>query len=139
MSYADFQALKAVIATVPALTGKTFISKAVVNGAPVLPPYAVIHPNDGRDAAERFTGPRTTTNPRAVIHSVGLTAEQAQAIADLVKSALVVNGFGIALTVAGRVNEKLEYSVPIPVQVDASVTPALLFHVADVSWKSNPA
>jgi len=143
MTLADTKAFKALVETVPALTGRTFVSKALLpapnESTKIDPPYAVIHPADGFDAAQRFTGPIDTTNPRFTLHTVGVTAEQAQALADLVKAKLIVDGFGVVVAVAGRRNEKMSYSSPIPVQVDESVTPSLPYHVAECGWRSHPA
>lgn len=143
MSYNDTKALKALIQTVTELALKTFVSKAEYPApnqtVKVLPPYVVIHPSDGRDESDRVTGPKIIENPRFVIHSVGLSGEQAQLIGGLVKAKLVQNGLGVVMSVSGRRNRRLWYSSPLPVQVDASVVPALPFHVAECGWVSEPA
>jgi hypothetical protein len=128
-------ALKALIQTVPALATKTFVTLAPTTAVP----YVVIHPMDGNDESTRLAGPASTQHPRFVIHSVGSTYEQCAAIAEAVKSKLVVGGFGVAPVVVGELSGRLEYSSPQPIQVDRDVTPALCYHVAEVTWTGEPA
>ena len=146
MSWNDTLAIQAVVqaaatATNPVNAGRVYISTAPAppTGGTLPVPYWIIHPADGIDEQTRYTGPSSTEHPEFTIHTVGSTANQAKFNADLVKTSLVVNGFGITLTVTGRRNGNLYYRSPIPVQIDNTVTPPLCFHVAQVGWRSDPA
>lgn len=127
--------LKAEVQAVPALTSKTFVTLATNTSVP----YVVIHPMDGTDESTRLAGPNATQHPRFVIHSVGSTYEQCAAIAEAVKKRLVVGGFGVTPTIPGELSGRVEYSSPTPIQVDRDVSPPLCYHVAEVSWSSDPA
>ena len=70
---------------------------------------------------------------------VGVNANQALVVADLVKDVLVPGGQGVRVSVAGRTNDPLWWSSPIPGQIDSSVVPAVAYQVAEVGWKSQPA
>lgn len=132
----DTDAVKAKYGSVPALTGKVFV--AVAPHGTVLP-YAVLFPTDGKDSQERVTGPKSTRHPRFTAHIVGETADQVQTIADLVKLVFVQSGRGIVLTVSGWSNRPVWYESPIPLQVDDSVQPSVVYHVAELGWMSDPA
>lgn len=129
------EALKALIQTVPALATKTFVTLAATTSVP----YVVIHPMDGSDESTRLAGPNSTQHPRFVIHSVGSDYTQCAAIAEAVKSKLVVNGFGVSPVVVGELSGRLEYSSPTAIQVDRDVSPPLCYHVAEVTWTGEPA
>ena len=128
-------ALKALIQTVPALAAKTFVTLAPTTAVP----YVVIHPMDGTDESTRLAGPNATQHPRFVIHSVGSTYEQCAAVAEAVKSKLVVGGLGVTPVVPGEQSGRLEYSSPTPIQIDTDVSPPLCYHVAEVTFESVPA
>lgn len=143
MSWADTVALRTQIQTVPAVASKTFVTEAKFpppnEAQKVTVPWVVIHPADGVDESERVTSPRSVRHPEFTLHIVGSSAEQAGVMLDLVKAALVTNGQGRKLTVAGRVNDRLWFESPVPGQFDTSVTPPLHYHVARVGWRSQPA
>lgn len=143
MTWADTAALKALVETVPALVGKVFVTSAQYPNpgvaGPVQTPYVVLHPADGVDEQTRLAGPRLTSHPRFIVHTVGDSAEQAQIMGGLVKAALYANSFGVNVTVSGRRNDALWYDSPIPVQIDRDVEPAVFLHVAECGWTSNPA
>lgn len=140
MSWNDTLAMQALVSQVPILAGRVYVTTAPAppTGGTLPLPYAVIHPADGKDEQTRFTGPYSTEHPEFTIHSVGSTANQAKVVADLIKAQIIVNGFGVIPVVAGRKNQPAYYRSPIPVQIDADVTPPLCFHVAEVGWTSDP-
>lgn len=129
------EALKALIQTVPALTAKTFVTLAPTTAVP----YVVIHPMDGNDESTRLAGPASTQHPRFVIHSVGSDYNQCAAIAEAVKSKLVVGGLGVTPAVPGELSGRIEYSSPIAIQIDRDVSPPLCYHVAEITWTGEPA
>lgn len=137
--------LKSLIETIPgAVVGgrsQVFVSKAEYpepdQKVEVSYPYWVIHPADGRDTADRLTGPYVTRHPRFTIHSVALNADTAGLIAENVRNALVVNGRGVTPVITGERPRAVWYSAPIPIQVDTTKTPALVYHVAEVGFDSD--
>lgn len=132
-------AVKAAIETVSALASKTFVSVAPrTNGILPIPPYVVIHPSDGTDSQGRVTGPHSTRNPDFTLHIVGASYDNAQTVTELVKAKFVVNGFGVKLTVTGETTKPCKWSSPIPTQVDNSLTPPLIYNVAELSFQSDP-
>jgi hypothetical protein len=138
MSWADTIATKALIELVPALAGKTWVTRAPTG--PVLPAqYCIVHPAAGADEAGRFMGPQTVEHPEFTLHIVGATADQVQALIDLVKAKFVVNGFMTPPTVSGRRNWAGYWRSPLPIQTDNTVTPPLLFAVIQLGWTSEPA
>ena len=146
MSWNDTLAFQSLVQAAATAANSVNAGRVYVSTAPAPPtggalplPYWIIHPGDGVDEQTRFTGPASTEHPEFTIHTVGSSANQAKVNADLVKGGLVVAGFGIIPTVAGRRNQRLYYRSPIPVQIDNTVTPPLCFHVAQVGWVSNPA
>lgn len=133
---ADTDAVVTKYETVTALTGKVF---TVVADAGAALPYAVLFPTDGVDTQERVTGPRVTRHPRFTVHIVGESAAQVQTIADLVKAVFIQNGRGITLSVSGWVNQPVWYESPLPLQVQESPLPAVVYHVAELGWRSDPS
>lgn len=128
--------LKARIETVPALAAATFVTTAP---AATATPYVVLHPMDGSDDSDRFTGPSTVQHPRYVVHSVGETPEQAKWAAEQVKSKLVVAGVGVVPTIAGELAGAVSYSSPAPVQVDRDGPAVLFVHIAECGFESTLA
>lgn len=120
---------------------QVFVSKAEYPSpdtkVPLTYPYWVIHPVDGKDTADRFTGPYVTRHPRFTIWSVGLTYDSAATAAENVRAALVVNGRGVVPSIEGELSRSVWYSAPIPVQTDTTKTPALVYHVAEVGFDSD--
>lgn len=137
--------LKARMETMPgAVIGgrsQVFVTKAQYPGSDsavkVTYPYWVIHPQDGNDEQTRFTGPKLTQHPRFTIHSVGLSYDSAAIAGENVKKILIVNGFGVVPAIGGENSRRVWYDVPIPVQTDADVTPAIAFHVAECGFESD--
>lgn len=134
-------AVKARIETVPALTLKTFMLVAPRDAAGNLPiaPYAVVQPADGSDSSDRFTGPKFASNPRIVIHVVGLTYDQVQSVSELVKAKFVVAGISMQINVTGERGRGLTWSSPIPTQSDNDTTPPTVYNTYEVAWVSEPA
>jgi hypothetical protein len=141
MSWADTQAVVAVIQTVPVLATAVYVTKAPAPpaGGELPLPYVIVHPNAGRDAQPRFSGPLTLENPQFTFHIVGASANQVQVVLDLVKPQFHSNGFVAPPAVAGRVNKNGYWQMPIPIQVDQSVIPSLVFAVIQCGWTSEPA
>ena len=127
--------LKARIESIPAFASSTFVTVAPAN-TPL--PYNLIHPMDGTDVADRFTGPSSVQNPRFVIHSVGKTYNSCAWAAEQVKAVLVVAGIGVTPTITGELAGRVWYSVPQPVQTDDDVTPPFWFHTSEVGFESTP-
>lgn len=134
-------AVKTAIQSIPALATKTYVSVAPRDSAGKLPtaPYLVIHPSDGDDSQERVTGPRLTRHPSFTLHIVGSSYDNAQTVTELVKGKFVVNGVGVKLTVVGETTKPCHWSVPIPTQVDTSLTPPLIYNAAELDFVSDPA
>lgn len=134
--------LKALIETAPGATGQVFVTKAEYPApnekTPVTYPYWVIHPADGIDEATRETGPAITHHPRFTIHSVGENADQAAWAGEQVKSRIIVGGFGVIPTIAGERSKPCWYHSPVPIQTDKDVLPPICFHVAEISFASEP-
>lgn len=133
--------LKGKIETVAPVASKTFVTEAEYpapnQAVKVEVPYVVIHPFDGTDEQSRFTGPKSTVNPRYVIHSVGLDYNQAAAVGEAVKAKLVINGFGIIPDVPGDDSRMLSYEVPTGILLDKDVSPPLCVHIAEVGWSAD--
>ena len=109
------------------------------NKLPV-PPYAVVQPHDGTDSQDRFSGPRATSHPRAVIHVVGSTFANCQKTVDELKSLFInpTTRFPIPLEVPGETCRNLTWAVPVPVQKDDDLTPALIYATVEVAWDADP-
>ena len=133
---AHTDALVALIKTIPAFATKAFVMQ--VPSGTVLP-YVILYPADGTDSVERATGPAVTQHPRWTMHTVGSSYSQCAAVAGLIKDKLIVNGWGVRLTVAGESCGPFWYSSPIPIQTDTDVTPALVWHTAECGFDSDPA
>lgn len=129
------------IKSIPALASKTYVSIAPRDSAGKLPaaPYVVVHPSDGDDTQERMTGPRSTYHPDFTLHIVGSSYDNAQTVTELIKSKFVVDGFGVRLSVPDENTFGCRWSVPAPTQVDNSVTPPLVYNVAELGFESEPA
>lgn len=131
-------ALVALLKTIPAFASKTFVTMVPEGTKPTLP-YLIVHPSDGTDSVERTTGPAVTQHPRFTLHTVGSSFAQVGAGAKQVKDKLIVNGFGVVLTVTGETPGRMWYSSPLPIQPDTDVTPALVWHTAECGFDSDPA
>ncbi|MFN4000869.1 hypothetical protein [Microcella sp.] len=143
MTYADTQAVKALIQAIPALATATFVGEAKRpppnDTQKVLPPYVVLFPADGVDTSESLTGPKVITNPEFTGWIVGDSAEQANVLLDLLKQQIYPGGLGVRVEVDGRDNDRLWFESPTTLQRDTSVTPPLLYHVFRVGWRSQPS
>lgn len=136
---ADTTAVKTAIETIPALATKTFVSVAPrTNGVLPTPPYLVIHPADGNDRQDRVTGPYSTRHPSFTFHIVGASYNNAQDVTELVKAKFVVAGRGVKLTIAGTTTKPCHWNSPQPTQVDNSLTPPLIYNVAEVDFEAQP-
>lgn len=141
MTAADTTAVKTLIESAGALSGKVYVTLAPPPTAPatVLPmPYVIIHPAEGIDDTDRVTGPRVTTHPEFTLHIVGLTASSVQTVTALVKAKFITGGRGIPVTVTGRRNKPPYWRSPLPLQTDRDVVPWLVYGVAEVGWTSDP-
>jgi hypothetical protein len=127
----------ALLKTIPAFASKTFVTMVPEGTKPTLP-YLIVHPADGSDSQERVTGPRVTHHPRFTLHTVGGSYAQVAAGAKQVKDKLVVSGRGVTLAITGEVCQPCWYESPIPIQIDTDVTPALVYHVAEVGFRADP-
>ncbi|AGW41739.1 O-succinylbenzoate synthase [Leifsonia xyli subsp. cynodontis DSM 46306] len=134
------EAARALVEQVPILTGATFISKAPEDPAnpdrmqPL--PYALMHPIGGTPTAERETGPAVTEHPSITLHLVGSSAEQVIALTDLLRPVLTPETVPV---VAGRLNGRVWWREPLPVQEDTDVSPSLIYAVIEFGWRSDPA
>lgn len=128
------------IKTITALATKTYEVVAPRDAQGKLPaaPYVVVYPADGDDSQERVTGPRLTRHPAFTLHIVGSSYSNAQTVTEFVKGKFVMNGRGVKLTVTGETTKPCHWSVPIPTQVDNSLTPPLIYNVAELSFDSDP-
>jgi hypothetical protein len=142
MSWADIQAMQALVQQVTVLASSTFVTltPALTTGQPPRAyPYAIIHPTGGVDEQARFTGPYTTEHPEFTIHLVGGTANQVQVLTDLLKGVVKPSGLGIIPTVSGRRNQRMFWRQPIPIQTNTEVTPPMVYAVVETGWTSEPA
>lgn len=142
MSWADTEAVVALIESVPVLADSTFVTELdkLTEGQPPQPlPYCLVHPSDGIDTAERESGPPITTHPEFTLHIVGASANQVQVIVDLLKAVLVPSGVPIVVAVSGRINDRLRWAMPLPIQIATELVPPLCYAVLEVGWRSNPA
>lgn len=136
MSKAQSDAVKARIQTYPLVATKTF--KSIVDHG-TLPPYVVIHGAPGTDTQERFTGGRTTSNPRYTLHLVGVDADQVEVMTDRLKAKFIANGLGIPLSVPGETCRSLWWSAPVPIQVSTDPLPQMAWQVVELGWTAEPA
>lgn len=141
MSADDVDALKALIGTVPALTGRVAVTtvRSPDGAEPLAPPYAVLHPSTGRNTAERTTGHRAVENPTFTIHVVAHDGDQLTILVDLLRNVLFPGGRGIKITTPGRINDRLWLEQPVPQQTDDNVKPSLVFAILRCGWRSQPA
>lgn len=142
MTAADTAAVKALVESAGALSGKVYVTLAPPPTAPAtaLPmPYVIIHPAEGVDDTDRFTGPAQIAHPEFTLHVVGLTASSVQTVTALIKAKFIQNGVDIPPTVTGRRNTRLYWRSPLPLQTDRDVTPWLVYGVNELGWISDPA
>jgi hypothetical protein len=142
VSWADIQFVQSLVQSVPSLASSSYLTvapKQAVGQPPAAYPYALIHSAGGTDTQGRVAGPASTEHPEFTIHLVGESAEQCQALVDLVKAKVIVGGFGIIPTVTGRSNKRMYWRMPIPIQTNTDVTPVLCYAVVEVGWVSEPS
>lgn len=128
-------ALVAASEGVPALDGRVFVTRAAKG---TVPPYLVWHPAAGINSQDRHTSPRSTRNPEFTGHLVGETAAQVEILLDLLEAELFPGGLGVKLDVTGEKAHPLQYSVPVPIQVQEDPLPGVVYGVIEVSWASMP-
>src|SRR3546814_15255452 len=87
------------------------------------PPLVLIHPADGTDSQERFTGPRSAQHPRFTLHIVGSSVDNVQTITEAVKAKFVVDGLGVAPSIPGERPSPLTGGSPIPAPWDTHMSP----------------
>ena len=136
MSKKHADALKVKTQEITAFATKTYFS-IVPSGT--VAPYIVWHPANGSNVQDRVTGPRSTRNPSFTGHIVGGSAEQVLVLLDLLEAKLSPNGRGIRIDVTGERGRPLNYSNPIPVQVQTDPQPTVVYGVVEVDWLSDPA
>lgn len=142
MSWADIQFMQTTVQSIPALATSTYITlspKPTSGQPPLAYPYALIHPLGGVDTQERVTGPYATEHPEFTLHLVGESAEQCQAVVDLLKAIVKPNAVGIVPTVSGRKNGQMFWRMPLPIQTNTDVTPPLCYAVVETGWTSDPS
>lgn len=142
MSWADTQFVQGLVESVAALSSATYVTlapKLPTGQPPSSYPYALIHPTGGVDTQSRVTGPVVTEHPEFTIHLAGESAEQCQAVVDLLKPFVIVNGFGIIPSITGRLNQRMFWRQPLPIQTNTDVSPPMCFAVVEVGWTSDPA
>lgn len=119
-----------------ALANKTFDSEVKsTNGAAVLPPYCVVYTNQGQREVERLNASQTRANFTFTIHSVGTSAEQAQAVAEKVYTQLL----GFKPTIAGRNCWPVRAEMSQSVRMDKDVLPPVFYAVDEFTLSSTPA
>lgn len=125
----------------PAFASATFVGDVprTASGGLVERPYIVVHPADGIDTQERFTGGRRTQHPRFTLHIVGDSYDQVAAITRDLKARFIVDGIGIPLDVPGENTLNLRWSSLEPIQWDRDVTPPVAYQVIELSFDSEPA
>lgn len=128
-------ALGTLTKTVTAFASKTYVTVAPKG---TLAPYVVIHPAQGRNTADRLTGPSVTKHPRFTLHVVGETADQVQLLADLLETAIFPSGHGV-ITVASESVKNFWYESPLPIQVSTDPLPEVIFLVIECGWTADPA
>ena len=135
---AHTDALVALIKTVPAFATKTWPTMVPKGTTPTFP-YVLVWPSDGTDSTDRLTGPLVTQHPRWAIWVVGVSYDQVALGARDIKDKLIVNGRGVTLSVAGEVCEPFWYNSPTPIQTLENTDPAIVYHIAECGFESNPA
>lgn len=144
MTWADTSAVVTTIKTVPIVSSSVYVTEAPKPTPPAtaLPlPYVIVHPTDGTDEQQRFTGPNTIQSPEVTLHIVGESAHQVQVLTGLIRAKFQPSpsGFVNAPTVSGRRNRDAYWRAPTPVQTDRDVTPHLIYQVIEMGWVSEPA
>ncbi len=81
-------------------------------------PYAVLFADTGTEESTRFTGESDRMDYRFQVTSVGLTAESVLVVADAVRSAVL----DVRPVIAGRVCERIDHEISIPVRPDEDIT-----------------
>jgi hypothetical protein len=135
------EAVKARIESIPAFASATFVGDVprTATGELVERPYIAVHPADGIDTQERFTGGRRTQHPRFTLHVVGDSYTNVATITRDLKARFISRGVGIPLEVPGETTRNLHWSSPEPIQWDRDVTPPVAYQVIELSFDSDPA
>lgn len=139
MRWADVVAAQSLVQQVPTLSEATYISNVprAADGTPLIAlPYAILHPIGGTPTAGRETGPAVTEHPSFTLHLVGVNAENALALTDLLRPLLTPETIPV---VDGRRNTRIWWREPLPLQEDTDVKPPLIFAIVEFGWRSDPA
>lgn len=130
------QAVLARLRADTALANKTYDTEVKsTNGAAVSTPYCVVYSNQGNREIERLNASQTRANFTFTIHSVGSTAEQAQAVAAKVYKQLM----GFKPTVADRSCWPMRAEMSQAVRPDKDVLPVVFYAVDEFTLSSTPA
>lgn len=132
--------VKAQLQSIPALAAKTFVLDARKDGAGDFPkaPFVVIHPVDGIDTDERYTGPALTQHPRFTLHIVGSSYDNVAVVAALVKPLFTVDGLGVIPVIPDERPRRVWWHSPLPIQLDRDVTPPIPYQVVEIGFTSDP-
>lgn len=106
-----------------ALTGSVFVG--LVTDRPDR--YVALFPTSGHRTQSRLTGPSRLSTMTFTVHSVGSTADQAQAVTDHVFAQLL----DWTPTVDGINARRLVHASSQPIQRDDDVSPSLFYCVDD--------
>ena len=133
--------VKSRIQSVTNFAEKTFVTAAPRDATGKLPaaPYVVIHPADGVDTQERYTGPRATQNPRFTLHIVGRDYDSIAAVTRNVKAKFIENGFGVVPVIDGEKCRKVWWESPGVPEPDTDVTPQIAYGIVELGFTSDPA
>ena len=131
--------VKARIQSIPIFAVKTFVLEAQKDAQGKLPkaPFALLHPVDGIDTEERYTGPASTQHPRFTLHIVGSSYDNVATVTALVKPLFIVNGLGVIPVIPGERPRRVWWHSPLPIQLDRDVTPPIPFQVVELGFTSD--
>jgi hypothetical protein len=97
--------------------------------------FCAVFPDSGFREQARYTGGQIQETYSFTIHSVGITADQAQHVAELVYAQLL----GVVLAIDGRKCWPIRSVVSRPLQIDRDVTPAVHYSVDVFELTTQPA
>src|SRR3546814_16238606 len=98
------------------------------------PPLVLIHPADGTDSQERFTGPRSAQHPRFTLHIVGSSVDNVHTLTEAVKAKFVVDGFDVAPSIPVERTYALTWVTHIAVQCATAVSVPVMYQVIEVGF-----
>jgi hypothetical protein len=118
----------------PILADCTF--QGVVEDTPERPQlFCAVFPDSGFREQSRYTGGQIQETYSFTIHSVGITADQAQHVAELVYTQLL----GVVLAIDGRKCWPIRSVVSRPLQIDRDANPAMHYCVDVFELTTQPA